>query len=161
MKTILRSFLAVVAIVPVLSSCQTPEETFIGSRLLSTCDDAYWICNYAAGCVLDGHHYVEGSFPGTRRVVVVTEKDDVKVKVRLFLSTERSPGTEILVQMHEPNCTIDPIAARAQLVDVDIFEEAGDDRTLTFELQAFEQGEHLLEIFSDASVEYLLIVAPR
>jgi hypothetical protein len=141
-----------------VSSCKSPEDAFIGDRLLSLCDEAYWICDVPAGCVLSEDEYVEGVFPGVRRVVVVTEKEDVDLQVRLFFRKMEAPGTELLVQLYEPDCTIIPDLGQAQLVDVDLFEKAGDDRILAFDLTALQIGEHLLEIYSDSSVEYLLIV---
>jgi hypothetical protein len=144
----------------VLASCETAEEEFIGRRILAMCDDAYYICNRPTGCVLDNKHYVEGLFPGERRVVISTEESDVDLRVRLFLKTMRSPGTEIWIQLYEPDCSMDTHFGREHLVDVDLFKEAGDDRMLIFELKASEEGEHLLEIYSDASTEYLLVVEP-
>jgi len=138
-------------------SCKSPEEAFIDDRMLSLCVEAYWICNLPAGCVLEGDEYVEGIFPGVRRVVVVTEKEDVDVQVRLFFATMEAPGTELLVQLYEPDCTINTDLGQVDLVDVDLFEEAGDDRILSFDLNAQQIGEHLLEIYSDSSVEYLMI----
>ncbi|MBW2256295.1 MAG: hypothetical protein JRI25_17095, partial [Deltaproteobacteria bacterium] len=60
----------------------------------------------------------------------------------------------------EPDCSLDTDFARVHLEDVDLFEEAGQDRTLLFELEAADAGEHMLEIFSDASAVYLLIAEP-
>jgi len=140
-----------------LCSCESPEDAFIGDRLLSLCNEAYWICDVPAGCVLEDHEYVEGIFPGTRRVVIVTEKEDVDVQVRLFFSKMEAPGTELLVQLYEPDCTVNPDLGQVDLLDVDLFEEAGDDRILAFDLTALQIGEHLLEIYSDSAVEYLLI----
>jgi hypothetical protein len=139
-------------------SCKSGEEAFIGDRLLSLCNEAYWICDVPAGCVLDEKHYVEGVFPGVRRVVVVTKKQDQDVQVRLYLDVMESPGTELLVQLYEPDCTLNPDLGQAHLVDVDLFEKAGDDRTLLFDLTALQQGEHLLEIYSDANMDYLLVI---
>jgi hypothetical protein len=143
-----------------LTSCETAEDAFIGRRLLTMCDDTYYICNRPTGCVLDTKHYVEGLFPGERRVVIATDESDLDLRVRLFLKNMRSPGTEIWIQLYEPDCSMDTYFGREHLVDVDLFKEAGDDRMLIFELKASEEGEHLLEIYSDASTEYLLIVEP-
>ena len=140
-----------------LGSCQSAEEAFVEGKMLSLCDEAYWICNVPAGCVLEGDEYVEGVFPGIRRVVVVTEKENLNVEVRLFFSTMEAPGTELLVQLYEPDCTVDTDLGQKDLVDVDLFEEAGDDRILAFDLRAQQIGEHLLELYSDSSVEYLMI----
>jgi hypothetical protein len=155
----LRALAALVGalVVSSLCSCKSAEEAFIDDRMLSLCDEAYWICDVAAGCVLEGDEYIEGIFPGVRRVVVDTEEEDVDIRVRLFFSKMEAPGTELLVQLYEPDCTINPDLGQVDLVDVDLFDEAGDDRILTFDLAAQQIGEHLLEIYSDSSVEYLLI----
>ena len=142
------------------ASCETAEEVFVGDRLAKLCDESYWVCNVSTGCVLDNDHYVEGVFPGTRRIVITTQEVEQDIRVRIYFRTQESPGTEILVQLYEPNCIVNTALARENLVNVDLFEEAGDDRMLIFELTALEEGEHLLEIYSDASAEYLLVVEP-
>ncbi len=141
----------------VLVSCQTAQEEFIGDRLLEICNDSYMLCNFPTGCVLNGNHYVKGSFPGVRRVVVESDERDAEFSVRLFLKNMKGSGTEMLVQLYEPDCTVNTVEGRLHLEDVDIFDEAGDDHTLMFELGVEGEGEHVLEIYSDASTEYLLI----
>ena len=154
------SFLGICAVFGWIS-CQSGEEAFIDDRLLDPCGEAYHICNLPAGCVLDRNHYVEGAFPGTRRLVVRTEERDVRLVVRLYISTMEAPGTEIIVRAYEPDCLVDIYNAMVHGVDVDIFDEAGDDRILEYQLDVADKGEHLIEIFSDASAEYLLIVTQR
>ena len=79
----------------------------------------------------------------------------------MYLQTTQAPGTELLVQLFEPDCTLDTLNARVHLTDVDVIQEAGQDRTLIFEdLVASQAGEHVLELYSDASTSYLLIVEP-
>ena len=156
-----RSAALAIAALAALGGCLTGEEEFVDGRLLDLCNEGYWICNTPAGCVLDHEHYVEGVFPGVRRVVVATEQADEDVRVRLYFSRMRAPGTELLVQLYESDCTLDPERSRAHLLDVDVFDEAGDDRTLMFDLTARQPGEHLLEIYSDASADYLLTADVR
>ncbi len=143
------------------TACITAEGAFVAGKLPALCDDAYYICNVTAGCLLDSDHYIEGVFPGTRRVVVETTEANAEMRVRMLLRQTEAPGTELLMQMYEPDCTLDTILARAHLEDVDLFEEAGDDRTLIFDLQVYNIGEHLFEVFSDASTEYDLIIEPK
>lgn len=144
-----------------LSGCLTAEEEFIDDHLLDQCNDSYPSCNQPTGCILDKDHYVEGVFPGVRRVVVVSEEINTEFSVRIFLRTEKASGTELLVNLYETDCSINPDDGRVNLLDVDIFDEAGDDRMLVFDLNVFQKGEHLLEIYSDASAEYLLIAEPK
>lgn len=145
--------------VALLSCSDVSSASFVGTRLPDLCTDAYFLCGLTAGCRLDADHYVLGEFPGARRVVVVSDAQDTHWRVRLFLTTTGSPGTELLIQLHEPDCTTDATAGRVHLIDVDLIEEAGLDRTLVFEdLYLSQRGEHLLEVFSDAHAEYLLVV---
>jgi hypothetical protein len=159
MNTVVRVLIGLFSILTMLS-CETAEEAFIGDRINNVCVDAYVVCHRPTGCVLDSDHYVEGVFPGMRRVVIETEEPDIKLSVRMFFSTTQSPGTELLIQLKEPNCIVDIYHGREHMQDVDLFHEAGDDRTLMFELFSGREGEHLLEIYSDAAAEYLLIVEP-
>ncbi len=142
----------------VLGGCQTSEAAFLGDRLLTLCTATYYTCGVTAGCALDGDHYVRGSFPGARRVVVRTAEDEALLLVRLYLTSEIAPGTELLAQIYEPDCTLDPQSSQEHWTDVDIFAEAGNDHTLLIELEAPTAGEHLLELYSDATAGYLLIV---
>ena len=124
------------------------------------CAEAYAVCNVTAGCALDPGHYVSGTFPGARRVVV-QHPEPVRYRVMLYLTETTSPGSELSIRLHEPDCSFDREAAGVDLVDVDLIEEAGLDRTLIFdELVVDEPGEHLLEVYSDATVDYAMAVEP-
>ena len=142
-------------------SCQTEAEAFVDDRLMSICDEAYQICNLPAGCVLDRNHYIEGAFPGSRRFVVVTESRDVKIVVRIFFESQIAPGTQMLVRAYEPNCSVNTTKAEMILENVDLFKRAGDDKMLDFELEVADVGEHLVEVSSDASAEYLIVVTQK
>ena len=67
-----------------LVACLTAEQNFLGRRMQDLCDTAYHICGMSAGCVLDAEHYVEGVFPGVRRVVVATDEPNTSVRVQIF-----------------------------------------------------------------------------
>jgi hypothetical protein len=142
-------------------SCQTGAEAFVDDRLMSICDEAYQICDLPAGCVLDRNHYIEGAFPGSRRFVVVTESRDVKIVVRIFFESQVATGTQLIVRAYEPNCSVDTAKAQVIMENVDIFKKAGDDRMLDFELAVADEGEHLIEINSDASAEYLIVFTQK
>ncbi len=143
------------------AACETGEEAFVDDRLQMPCQQTYYICNFPAECVIDKNHYVKGVFPGEQRLVVKTEERDVKLDIKLYISSMEAPGTEIIVQAWEPDCTLNIYKARDHQVDIDLFEEAGDDRILGFSLEVADKGEHLLEIYADASAEYLLLVEQR
>ncbi|MEO0604192.1 MAG: hypothetical protein AAF211_22335 [Myxococcota bacterium] len=143
-----------------LAGCDQGWGSFVDGRLPNLCAEAYAVCGVTAGCALDAQHYVTGTFPGARRVVV-SHPEPTRFRVMFYLTETTSPGTELSIQLHEPDCSFDPEAAGVELSDVDVIEEAGLDRTLLFEsLTVDVAGEHLLEVYSDATVAYLLAVEP-
>jgi hypothetical protein len=140
-----------------MPGCITAENAFLAGRLPMLCDQSYYTCNVTAGCELDDDHYVKDSFPGTRRVILTSTDADSEWQVRLFLTDLRAPGSELLIQLYEPTCTLDVNNARVYY-EGDVFEEAGNDRSLVYDLTVFGIGEHLLEIYSDATTGYDLVV---
>ena len=142
----------------ILSSCQTAKDAFIGDRLQNLCDEAYWICSRPSQCVLAEDEFTAGGFPGVRRVTIPIEEENETIEIRFYFETMESPGTELEIALYDPDCLVNKNHGVIHVEDTDIFEEAGDDRTLTYRLQSFRPGEHLLEIYSDASAAYLLIV---
>ena len=141
------------------ASCEAGG-SFIDGRLPNLCAEAYQVCNVTAGCALDPIHYVSGTFPGARRVVV-RHPEPTRYRVMFFLTETISPGTGFSLRLHEPDCGFDPDEAGVELTDIDLIEEAGLDRTLIFDdLVVREPGEHLLEVFSDATVEYVMAAEP-
>ncbi len=143
-----------------LAACDQGWGSFVDGRLPNLCTEAYAVCGVTAGCELDPEHYVTGTFPGARRVVV-NHPEPVTFRVMFYLTDTTSPGTELSIRLHEPDCSHDPDAAGVALSDVDLIEEAGLDRMLVFDDLAVDvAGEHLLEVYSDATVGYLLAVEP-
>jgi hypothetical protein len=139
------------------------EDLFTQGRVNEPCSAVYPTCHvsYAAGCYLDGDRYTEGNFPGARRLLVATRLVEQTIRVRLFFRNMLFPGTEILVQAYEPDCG-DIVQDLRE--DVDVFEEAGDDRIIIFDLPTQTPGDHLIELYSDCATDYLLTaeaVEPR
>jgi hypothetical protein len=136
-------------------SCIQQRKGFTEGRLETTCGDAIPVCDTRAACVLDDSVYVDASFPGGLKSLVRTETGDNKVVVRLLLEEMVSPGSELLVRAHSPGCGT---FNERHLQDVDLFERAGDDRILQYEIDLEGEGDHLLEMFSDMGAEYLMTV---
>lgn len=153
--------LVLITLIAWLPACLSGEEAFVDGRLHAYCDEAYEVCHKPAGCVLDDKHFVRAGFPGARRFVVATEANDVLLRISIYIAEMQAPGTEIIVQAYEPDCTLDIAKSQAHMEDVDIFKKAGDDRVLQFDLEAVMAGEHLIEIYADASAEYLLVVEQK
>lgn len=146
---------------PLLLGIACAPTSVVDGRLPNLCADAYGVCGTTAGCSLDAEHYVEGVFPGALRVVVDSQVEQTPIRISFYLSDMRTPGTELLIQAHEPDCTTSGTDSRLHLEDIDLFELAGPDRSLSWsDLVLHRPGEHLLEIFSDATARYLLVVEP-
>jgi hypothetical protein len=141
-----------------LSGC-TAEELFRQGRVHEPCGAVYPTCHagFAAGCYLDGGRYTTGQFPGARRVLVTSTQPNQFIRVRLFFTNMIYPGTTILVQAYEPDCGDVSSDLRE---DVDVFEEAGNDLVIIFDLEASRPGDHLVEFYSDCASDYLLTADP-
>ncbi len=135
--------------------CVTAEEAFVGPRLQDLCNASIPVCSVQASCVLGEGRFLRTTFPGGERLIVRTEEPEQTLVLRMFLSDERFPGTELVVQAYSPTCAG---YDEDHLRDVDIFRVAGDDRVLEFHLRLPEKGDHLVEVFSDMTATYLLTV---
>lgn len=146
----LATALAVGALLWTATGCVREDAVFTEGRLRTTCDGAIPVCDSRGACILGNDKYIDGQFPGGKKLIVPTTSDDNKLVVRFLLREMISPGTEILVRAHRPACS----DFDERQVEADLFERAGDDRILQFELALPGEGDHLLEIFSDMSAEY-------
>ena len=135
------------------------EDLFTGGRSLLPCTGTVPVCSTNGGCVLDAASYTRGNFAqgATRRVVVRTTVPS-EIEVALFFRTESSPGTDTEISWWEVGCRD---RYSAQSGGVDIFAQAGPDRVWSRKQQVFTNGDHLIEVFSDAQAEYLLKVTVR
>lgn len=137
-------------------SCVSDVDVFVAGRLENPCNATIPICRVRGSCVLRGDEYVRGTFPGGfRGIVQNSDIAEAQLVVRFLLTEMVTPGTELHVQLHTPDCGgLDEAHPR----DIDLFEYAGRDRLIEFNLDLDGRGDHLLEIFSDMSAEYLLTV---
>lgn len=150
-----QSALLGVALALTLGGCFSDQDIFTQGRVEDLCAGVVPICHRQAGCVMDDTHFASGAFPGEFPVVAHSDTRDATLRVRILLTDMVYPGTELLVQAHSPDCGD---AQLEHLVDIDLFDYAGDDRILDLELALPEAGDHLVEIYSDMAAEYLLTV---
>ncbi len=148
-------FLILCLFVLVMAGCQTAQEEFAADRLEKICDGAVPICQSTAACVLGRRDYLAGEFPGGQRFIVQTDELDQNIAIRVLFERMVYPGTEFMLQLFGPGCTS---LESEQLLDVDLFERAGDDQILTFIFPIEEPGDHMLELFSDMAATYLLAI---
>jgi hypothetical protein len=151
-----RALLAIAGVA--LGGClnATSEASFLGGRAEMLCDLAYPVCKGKfAGCQLDENHYIKGTFPGQRKFLVETVAGDWSIRVLFFLEDRLSPGTETEVRWSEPGCSDE---YRYQLskhkLAGDLFEQAGRDQVFGVEHAVVDYGDHLIEIYSDATCRY-------
>lgn len=137
-----------------LSGCNFGSEaTFKGESALSPCESAIPVCNTTAGCrLVEEDSHIEGAFPGFRQFIVPTTRE-AWIRVKIYWRTQLSPGADTEIIWHEPACVDD---YRYESQGVDIFEETGNDGVLIKEQQVFRGGDHLVEVRSDATGEYVL-----
>jgi hypothetical protein len=150
----LRNLSLACSLLLVLGACPNPEEQFTSGRLLDGCDRTWPICTTTVGCIVGDSQYLEGRFPGTRRFAVRTE-GQAEIAVALYLRTQNAVGTETRIEINEAGCgskSTEPIDGRALFRE---FEAYGEVRRAA---RVFREGDHLIEVASDATADYLLKV---
>ena len=151
----LMSLLTMLCSVSLLSSCISREESFTAGRIEKLCEASLPICNTRVTCSADEDTYLTGAFPGAERAMVYTPHPLTKVTLNFLIDEQIFPGTEMLVRAHQIGCVE---IEEKRLVDVDIFQRAGDDRILSFSFDLEGRGDHLIEWFSDATATYVFTV---
>lgn len=134
-------------------SCQSRQEAFTQGRLETLCEASLPICKTRATCTLDDSSYISGIFPGSQSAVIYTPHPKTNIKVLLLLDKQIYPGTELMVRVYQIGCVE---VKEEKWVDVDLFEQAGDDQIIELDFEVEGRGDHLLEIFSDATASYAL-----
>ncbi len=131
------------------------EATFTVGREREVCEgNVPTACQVSGRCVLDGDHYLAGSFPEPRRFVVRTDGAAV-LNCQLLLTNRKTPGTELRVRVAEPSCaSMDEYDSAGQ----DLFRLAGSDGIISVKLHVTKAGDHLVEVYSDAYSDYFLKV---
>jgi len=130
----------------------TAEDVFIGDRSHDPCDGSWPVCTYRAGCNLNEREYLQGAFPGSRRFIVETA-GEATIRVTLYFRNEISPGADTEIHWYEPGC-FERYSYTSE--GADLFREAGASGLLEKERTVYRPGDHLVEVFSDAVVDYLL-----
>ena len=133
-----------------LVGCASPHDDFIAGRVQDSCDQAWPVCSTVAGCYIGPESFVEGSFPGTQKVVVTLDQPST-VKVRVLLDSVTSSGNETRVDFFEGGCQARIEQTATGIAFADEAERIGE-----FDRQAdlADLGDHLIEITSDAQASY-------
>lgn len=151
----MKKFLIALTLTPLaLGACSFGSEAaFVGKRALDTCDLEIPVCNTTAGCKMtEEESYLEGDFPGTRDIIVPTE-GEATIRVSIYWREQLGPGADTEIIWQEPAC-VDSFRFESQ--GRDIFADSNEQGIFVQEQKVFREGEHLVEIRSDATAKYLL-----
>jgi hypothetical protein len=146
--------LALLALLLGTLACGVTEGDFIIGAEGDPCMSNIPICQTTAGCSINEAIYLEGDFPGLRNFVVNTPAD-TEIEVRIFFKTRLHPGEDTEIRWYEPGCA-DYYAYES--MGIDIFSKAGSDRVFAQSQKVRMAGDHLIEIYSDATTHYFVRV---
>jgi len=140
--------------VALLSACEFGSESaFTQDTSYDSCNANIPVCNTTAGCkLIEEDKHIDGTFPGFRQMIVPTVGEAV-IRIKIYFRTQLSPGVDTEILWYEPAC-VDVYRYESQ--GIDLFEEAGGEGILVREMRVFREGDHLVEIRSDATAEYIL-----
>jgi len=138
-----------------MGACASEEEIFTNGRIENRCNDAIPVCGYQASCVLGQDQYLRAQFPSGQRLIVRSDVDPVRLRVRLLFTNESFPGTQLLVRGYATGCAD---YDEHSVVGEDVFDQLTGGDSAEYELDVAGRGDHMVEIFSDMAAEFLLVV---
>ncbi|MDD9968376.1 MAG: hypothetical protein OXR73_19210 [Myxococcales bacterium] len=141
-----------------LAGCGDAESIFTEGRIEQRCNEAIPICNSQASCVLQDDQFLRDDFPGGKVFMIQTQSEETTVFARFLLLEPRASGTELFVRVHTDACGS---YEEGRTTDRDLIEFAGDDSIIEYELFIEGRGDHLVEIFSDMSSDFLFRFDPE
>lgn len=134
--------------------CGSAREDFVRGRVLSACAESWPVCDAQVGCLLGNTSFTEGRFPGSARFGVVLREPST-VRLTVLLEDVRSEGTAAVLTFHEDGCRDRQRLEFDGRLFVGEAERLG---TFSREVDLFGEGEHLIELSSDAQASYVLKV---
>ncbi len=137
------------------NACGISEGDFIRGAEHDPCMDGVPVCNTTAGCIINEAIYIEGDFPRDLVKFIVTTPADTGIEVKIFFKSMKHPGGDTEIRWYEPGCADYYVY---ESMGVDIFEKAGSDRVFRQERKVRMAGDHLIEIYSDATTHYFIRV---
>lgn len=138
------------------TGCRNAEDIFTDGRIENRCTDNIPVCSDAAGCVLTDRQFVRGSLPGGNIAIVRTNEEQSRLRVRFLLSNELFPGSEFRVRAFDTGCN--RFAEGLNQAPPSLFEVAGDDKILQYDLDVTGRGDHMVEWFSDMTADFHMTV---
>ncbi len=147
-------FATLLALAATSASCSlSSEDTFTQGAKKDPCDNAIPVCSYTAGCrMIEGENYIEGTFPGYRSFIVPTS-GEASIAVIFYFRSQEAPGSDTEIVWYEPGCRD---SVNHYLEGIDLFRQVGSDRQWTVVGAVYQEGDHLVEIRSDAAAEFMV-----
>jgi len=140
-----------------LAGCGGEASAFIEGLVLDPCVTNVPVCQQTAGCIMGEGKYLEGDFPGAFNFVVHTPQE-TEIEVELLFSARKHPGEELDIVWYEVGCHE---ALKYTSLGKDIFQEAGDDLVFAQTKRLQREGDHLIEVSSDAITHYFARIDVR
>lgn len=145
---------AALAVLALAVGCGDPRDQFLAGRVMDPCDSQWPVCDRIAGCLIGERSYLEGRFPGEGRVAVQLFEPST-VKVSLFLEEVTGAGEETVIHFYEEGCRT---RVREAVSGRSLVGEAEQVGFFSREADLTGEGDHLIELTSDARARYLLKV---
>ncbi len=138
----------------VLFGCGSPQDDFIGARVLDPCNSSWPVCDGYASCLLGSESYTEGNLPGSGNIIVQTLTPS-QVTLSFYFTNLTAAGGTFSVVFYEAGCTGNVT------VDVDgqtVAEESQSLGVFARSAQLSTTGYHLVTYQATTSAYYLLKV---
>lgn len=146
---------ALAVLLPLLAGCGgNPSSNFIGKRVLDPCSSDFPVCTTFADCRLDESSFTQGTFPGSKKLIVTTT-GPATITVSMLVTNPQAPGTSTQFTFFEPGCDA------LNVTDVkggSFLAESQGDEGFPISQTVSGAGEHLIQLESDATCSFLLKV---
>jgi hypothetical protein len=138
----------------VLPGCSSPQDDFIGARVLDLCNQPLPVCDGYASCLLGPDSYTQGKFPGSNQIIVETLTTS-NIVLSFLLSNLTAAGGTFSLVWWEPGCTA---AVRTQVDGAVVAAESQALGVFSRSAQLNVAGYHLVTYQSTTQASYLLKV---
>ncbi len=138
----------------VLHGCSTPQDDFVGARVLDLCNASWPVCDGFASCLLGSASYTQGNFPGSGRIIVETLSTS-DIQLSFLFSDLTAAGGNFSLVWYEPGCTasiqtsVDGKVVAAESQAIGVFSRSA---------QLNVAGYHLVTYQTTTQASYLLKV---
>lgn len=134
-----------------LSGCDIRQQ-FIGTRIADACNGAWNVCDTTVGCFLGDRSYIEGRFPGAAKVgIQIFEPSEVTVS--MLLSETGGEGETTTFNFFEGSCGS---RTRVEVTGKAFINEGQQNGWVSRTAELSSEGDHLIDVESDARTNYLL-----